>query len=89
MVEQIVRYLIVGNIMSFLSMGFDKWQAKRGGRRLSERDLFAFAIVAGGFGSIAGMQIFRHKTKHMTFIIGMPAILLAQMGIIAYLFTRV
>lgn len=59
-------------------MGIDKTKAKRRKWRIPEATLFLVAIIGGSIGSIAGMYIFRHKTKHWYFVIGMPVILALQ-----------
>lgn len=69
-------------LIAFAAMGWDKLCAKRGARRISEKTLFTLAIVGGSIGSIAGMQAFRHKTKHWYFKWGMPAILVVQIAAI-------
>ncbi len=74
-----VCYLILVNIISFALMGRDKSLARKGKNRISEKALFLVAIVGGSVGSILGMQLFRHKTKHKSFVLGMPAILAAQL----------
>jgi uncharacterized membrane protein YsdA (DUF1294 family) len=71
-------YLLLVNIVAFSLMGADKRKAKRNERRISEKTLFTWAIIGGSVGSIAGMYFFRHKTKHPTFKIGLPFILLLQ-----------
>lgn len=70
------------NIFAFAFMGIDKAKAKKNKRRIPEKTLFLFAIIGGSIGSIAGMQVFRHKTKHMSFVIGMPAILILQLVVV-------
>ena len=70
------------NIFAFALMGIDKAKAKKNKRRIPEKTLFLFAIIGGSIGSIAGMQVFRHKTKHMSFVIGMPAILILQLVVV-------
>lgn len=68
-------------------MGVDKKRAKRGAYRISEKTLFMIAILGGSMGSIAGMNHFRHKTKHWYFKYGMPAILVIQIiavGLVAH-----
>ena len=80
----VLLYLIAVNIVAFHLMGKDKKKAKKRGSRIPENTLFLWAIVGGSIGSIAGMQHFRHKTRHMSFKIGMPLILLLQI----YLFGR-
>ncbi len=80
----LVAYLIIINLFAFFQMYFDKSAARRRRRRIPERRLFITAALGGSIGSLAGMYLFRHKTQHRSFCIGMPAILLVQLG--AYLF---
>ena len=84
MTKLILLYLIIINALSFLLMLADKHKARKNLWRIPERTLFAAAIFGGSIGSIAGMYLFRHKTKHWYFVVGMPAILLAQLTLIFY-----
>ncbi|MEG1992673.1 MAG: DUF1294 domain-containing protein [Acetivibrio sp.] len=76
--EKILIYLFLINLAGFISMGMDKQKAKKHVYRISEKTLFLYAVLGGSLGSILGMQVFRHKTKHKTFLIGMPLILVVQ-----------
>lgn len=78
----ILIYLIVINIIAFAMMGIDKSKAIKRRWRIPEKSLFLSAVLGGSIGAIAGMQLFRHKTKHTKFVIGMPAILILQIVII-------
>ena len=69
-------YLFFINVLAFFLMGIDKRTAELGRWRIPERTWFLFAFLGGGVGAIAGMQLFRHKTKHRSFTVGMPLILL-------------
>ena len=69
-------YLFFINVLVFFLMGIDKRKAELGRWRIPERTLFLSAFLGGGVGAIAGMQLFRHKTKHRSFTVGMPLILL-------------
>lgn len=71
-------YFIIINLCAILFMYTDKKRARKHQWRISEKTLFLIALLGGSIGSIIGMQIFRHKTKHWQFIIGMPAILITQ-----------
>lgn len=71
-------YFILINLLGFAAMGIDKQKAIRGLWRIPEKTLFSLALLGGSVGSILGMQVFRHKTKHLSFRAGMPAILLLQ-----------
>jgi uncharacterized membrane protein YsdA (DUF1294 family) len=72
-------YLVIVNILAFLLMGIDKHKARKGAWRIPERTLFLSALIGGSLGANLGMQLFQHKTKHRSFVIGMPAILIAQL----------
>ena len=73
-------WLAAVNIAAFFLMWLDKRRAKRrGARRIRERTLFLSALLGGSVGAIAGMRLFRHKTKHWYFVWGMPAILILQL----------
>ena len=86
--NNIFLYLLVINLIGFLSMGIDKFKAKNKLWRTKEKTLFVIAAIGGSIGSIIGMYVFRHKTKHNTFVYGMPMILGIQIGVIIYLFLR-
>lgn len=85
MLRLILLYLLIINALSFLLMLVDKRKAQKNLWRIPERTLFTAALFGGSIGSIAGMYLFRHKTKHWYFVIGMPAILLAQIALVFYL----
>ena len=77
-VKNIIIYLIIINLIAFLSMLVDKKKAKYGRWRIPENTLFLYAILGGTVGSIIGMYTFRHKTHNPKFKIGMPALLILQ-----------
>lgn len=81
-------YLIFMNLLAFLLMGLDKSKARRNRWRIPEKTLFLSAILGGSIGAILGMQVFRHKTKHASFRIGMPCILIVQLGLAVYILSR-
>lgn len=78
-------WLAFANIAAFIIMGVDKLKAKRGSWRISEKALFTSALVGGSLGAFAGMQIFRHKTKHIKFVVGIPSIMAIQIALIIWL----
>ena len=71
-------YLLIMNVIGFVLMGIDKKKAEKNKWRIPEKTLFAAAMLGGSIGSILGMKVFRHKTKHNQFVYGMPAILAFQ-----------
>lgn len=64
-------------------MGVDKWKAKRGRYRISEKMLFLVAVLGGALGSTLGMHVFHHKTKHWYFKYGFPALFILQAALLA------
>lgn len=86
-VMPLIVYLALINIWAFALMGSDKRRAKqKGARRIRERTLFLSALLGGGLGAFLGMWVFRHKTKHWYFVVGIPLIALGEavMGIWLY-----
>lgn len=83
--EKVIIYLIVINLIGFFAMGIDKIKAQRGSWRIPEKTLFLITFLFGGIGTMAGMYIFRHKTKKLYFTIGFPTILILEIGISVYL----
>lgn len=82
--QNAIIYVILINIIAFVAMGIDKHKAKYGKWRIKESVLFTLVLLGGGIGGIAGMYVFRHKTKKMRFVIGFPAILIFEIFVIIY-----
>ena len=74
----LLTYLILINAAAFLLMLADKQKARRGAWRIPEATLMGSALLGGSLGAIAGMRLFRHKTRHPKFSVGLPLILAAQ-----------
>lgn len=81
----VLVFLAVVNVIAFTVYGADKRRAKKGKRRVSEKNLFLLALVGGSVGALAGMYTFRHKTRHWYFVWGIPAILAAQIALAVWL----
>ena len=73
-------YFLIINVIGFFLMGIDKLRAKKQVWRVPEKTLFLIAVIGGSVGTNIGMYVFRHKTKHWYFVIGMPLILIAQVA---------
>jgi uncharacterized membrane protein YsdA (DUF1294 family) len=82
------KVIIAVNIVSFLITGYDKFKAKRGYWRVPEKTLFFLAFILGAPGVLIGMEIFRHKTKHRTFLFGIPTLLILNAICYYYIKTR-
>lgn len=81
-------YLAIVNAIGFFLMRYDKQQSKRSRWRVSERRLFAYAALGGAAGVWAGMAAFRHKTKHLTFVLGIPALVVMNAACVYWVLAR-
>lgn len=81
-------WLIAINLVTFAVYGIDKRRARRGAWRVPEKTLFLLPLLGGSIGALLGMRVFRHKTKHWYFVWGVPAILLTQIALAAWLLYR-
>lgn len=81
-------YLLLINAAAFVLMLADKQKARKNRWRIPERTLMLSALLGGSPGALAGMYLFRHKTRHIKFTLGIPAILLAQIFLGFWLFSR-
>ena len=73
-------YLVLINLPAFMAFGIDKSRARNHAWRIPEKTLFLLAAVGGSIGALLGMFFFRHKTRHLSFRIGLPVILLVQIA---------
>ena len=78
-------YFAAMNVLALVAMGRDKRFAQRGERRTPEATLLSLAVLGGSIGALLGMLVFRHKTKHPAFFVGIPAIVLIQAAIALFL----
>ena len=83
--KNIIIYLLIINIITFLAMYIDKQKAKKGEWRIKEGTLMTLVLLGGGIGGIVGMYKFRHKTKKLRFTIGFPTILITEIFLVIYL----
>ena len=78
-------YLLAINAVAFIMYGIDKYKAKKAKWRISEATLLLLAVLGGSIGAWMGMKVWHHKTMHKKFKYGIPAILLIQIALMAYL----
>ena len=83
----LILYHLIMNAAGVISMLADKRKAKKKLWRIPEATLLTIAALGGSIGSLAGMYTFRHKTKHLKFTLGIPAILIGQL-LLAWLLMR-
>ena len=82
LIKILLVYLLIVNALGFILMLVDKIKAKKNLWRIPEATLFLVAAIGGSIGSILGMYTFRHKPKHVSFLLGMPLILAVQIVIV-------
>ena len=78
-------YLLGINAVTFIVYGIDKYKAKKAKWRISEATLLLLAVLGGSIGAWMGMKVWHHKTMYKKFKYGIPAILLIQIALMAYL----
>ena len=74
----LIIYLVLINALGFFLMIADKSRARKNRRRVPEATLMFVAVIGGSVGSLAGMYLVRHKTRHLKFTVGIPVILTLQ-----------
>lgn len=85
--HSVLLYLIIVNAAACLLMLADKLKAKRGAWRIPEATLMGIAALGGSVGALVGIYLFRHKTRHVKFTVGIPLILIAQICFVIWLTT--
>ena len=78
-------YIIAVNLFAYILYGVDKHKSKNSKWRISEKSLIISALVGGSIGALLAMSVFRHKTKHKKFTMGVPFILLLQIATTIYI----
>ncbi|KYC93441.1 MULTISPECIES: DUF1294 domain-containing protein [Bacillus] len=75
-------YAVLINGYGFWIMGADKKRAKARRWRISEKRIWLTAAMFGSLGVWIGMRAFRHKTKHKSFLYGVPILFLAEAALV-------
>lgn len=87
-VYAIAILLLLLNAWGIAAMALDKRHAKTGKRRVPEVRLLLIAAAGGAIGVLIGMYALRHKTRHLKFTLGIPAIIAAQLLCVAFAVLR-
>ena len=81
----LIWYLSVINFTTWAAYGLDKGRAKSGKWRIPERTLLLLALIGGSLGALAGVIMFRHKTRKPKFFISVPVMFVVHCVIVAML----
>lgn len=82
----ILSVILIVNVLAFLLYGIDKWKAKHSRWRIPESVLLGMTAVGGSVGAWLGMRVWHHKTQHKKFRYAVPAILVAQIVLLVWIF---
>ena len=80
-------YIAVISLISIIVCIYDKKISKRNDVRLRipEKSLFIWSAVGGSLAMYITMRLIRHKTKHVSFMVGIPVIIILHIAIIVAL----
>lgn len=87
--KYVVIYFIIINLITCILYGVDKLKAMAGGRRTPEKVLLGATFIGGSVGALIGMQVFRHKTRHLKFQICVPLFLVLHIVLIVFLYMKI
>ncbi|MGN0453083.1 MAG: DUF1294 domain-containing protein [Ruminococcus sp.] len=88
-VEYIILYLFLVNIVALTVTVYDKIAAIRGKWRISEKALLIISALGGWVLMYPTMLLIRHKTRKKKFMIGLPAIMVAEIFLFfAFMYLR-
>lgn len=79
-------WMAIINSIAFIMYGVDKYKSVHHKWRIPESTLLLLALAGGSIGAMLGMQVFRHKTKHLKFKYGVPLIFFARIVVCLYVF---
>ena len=78
----IIGYLVAISLVSIVVCIYDKFAAKHNPRhRTREATLLLLSALGGSVAMFITMQIIRHKTKHVKFMVGIPVIFVLQVAL--------
>lgn len=77
-------YLLM-SLLAFLLYAVDKGAAENGKRRVPERRIHGFELFCGWPGALVGQQLFRHKTRKLSFQIGFWLCVVLNIGALGLL----
>jgi uncharacterized membrane protein YsdA (DUF1294 family) len=83
----LLGYLTGVSIISIVVCIYDKIAAKHNPKhRTREATLLLLSALGGSVAMFITMQIIRHKTKHVKFMLGIPVIFVLQVAVVYMLF---
>lgn len=80
----IILYFIIISCLGMTLMVIDKKKAERQQWRISERNLFIVGMLGGAISMHIISRVIRHKTSKLKFVLGLPLIFVAQVGLVMF-----
>ncbi len=87
-IQLLIIYLLIINIVAIIITGYDKLCAKKHSWRVKERTLMLISAIGGSVGMYVTMQLIRHKTRHIKFMLGIPLIIVLQIVLIWFIWSK-
>lgn len=85
MQKYLLIYVVVINILTYAVFGWDKYKAKRGAWRISEKSLLFLCAIGGASGGLIAMNAFKHKRQKVLFKVLVPLLLVAHVFLAGYI----
>ncbi len=82
--EFILIYFVVINLLGAVVNIADKYLARHNKWRIRESTLWSLALLGGAPMSYLTMKAIRHKTRHKSFMIGMPILTVIDVVAVIY-----
>ena len=83
----LLGYVIIISICSIVACVYDKKISKLNQvkLRIPEKTLFIWSALGGSVAMYVTMRLIRHKTKHVSFMVGIPVIMVLQAALLVAL----
>ncbi len=88
MYKYLVAWILLMNIIGSIVNIADKSKAKHGKWRIPEKTLWSIALLGGAPLSYITMKIIRHKTKHISFMVGFPILAVLDIALLIFLYYK-
>ena len=88
-IQIFIIYILLINIVAIIITGYDKLCAQNRKWRVKERTLMLISMLGGSMGMYITMQLIRHKTRHLKFMLGIPLIIILQIILICFVWSKI